>query len=53
MMTKDKLYDMVLDDWVHGDIYEPLSLIKDLIQLLEPEAVQKFAQLYQYDQEAV
>jgi len=27
-MTKEKLYDMVLDDWVNGDIYEPQSMIK-------------------------
>lgn len=48
-MTKEKLYDMVLDDFVHGDIYEPQSMIKDLIMLLDPEAVEKFAQMYEYD----
>jgi len=50
-MTKEKLYDMVLDDWVNGDIYEPQSMIKDLIMLLEPEAVEKFAQQYEYSEE--
>lgn len=49
-MTKEKLYDMVLDDFVHGDIYEPQSMIKDLIMLLDPEAVEKFAQMYEYDE---
>jgi hypothetical protein len=51
MITKEKLYDMFLDDWVNGDIYEPQSMIKDLIMLLEPEAVEKFAQMYEYDEE--
>jgi hypothetical protein len=42
LMTKEKLYDMVLDDFIHGDIYEPQSMIKDLIMLLDSEAVEKF-----------
>lgn len=47
-MTKEELYDMVLDDMVHGDIYEPSSMIKDLIELLTPEAVEEFALQWGY-----
>lgn len=47
-MTKEELYDMILDDMVHGDIYEPNSMIKDLIALLTPEAVEEFARQWGY-----
>lgn len=47
-MTKEKLYDMVLDDFIHGDIYEPQTMIKDLIMLLEPDAVEEFARMWGY-----
>lgn len=47
-MTNQELYDQVLDDFVHGDIYEPQSMIRDLIMLLDPEAVERFAELYEY-----
>jgi hypothetical protein len=51
-MTKEKLYDMVLDDFIHGDIYEPQSMIKSLIMLLDSEEVEKFAQMYEYEEKA-
>ena len=47
-MTNAELYDMVLDDMVHGDIYEPNTMIKDLIALLTPEAVDEFARQLGY-----
>lgn len=48
-MTNEKLWDMVLDDYINGDIYEPQSMIKDLIMLLPQDAVDRFAQMYEYD----
>lgn len=47
-MTNEELYDAVLYDFVHGDIYEPQAMIKDLIMLLSPEAVREFAQMWSY-----
>ena len=47
-MTKEELLDMVIDDMVNGDIYEPNTIIKDLIALLTPEAVEEFAHLWGY-----
>lgn len=47
-MTNAELYDMVIDDMVHGDIYEPKMMIKDLIALLTPEAVDEFARQWGY-----
>lgn len=39
---------MVLNDMVHGDIYEPNTMIMDLIALLTPEAVEEFALMWGY-----
>ena len=47
-MTNAELYDMVLDDMVNGDIYEHNTMIKDLIALLTPEAVDEFARQWGY-----
>ena len=47
-MTKEKLWNMVLDDYLNGGIYEPNTMIKDLITLLEPEAVEEFARMWGY-----
>ena len=49
-MTKEQLYDMVLDEFINGDIYEPRTMIKDLIMLLEPEALKEFAWMWGYDE---
>lgn len=46
-MTVEELYNKVLDDFHHGNVSE-LRLIKDLIMLLEPEALQKFAEMWGY-----
>lgn len=48
MITNKELYDMVFDDMVNGDIYEPNTMIKDLIELLTPEAVEEFARQWGY-----
>lgn len=48
MMTNEELYDLILDDIVHGDIYEPNTMIKDLVALLPPEAVEEFARQWGY-----
>lgn len=47
-MNKEELYEMILEDMVHGDIYEPNSMIKGLIALLTPEAVEEFARQWGY-----
>lgn len=47
-MTKEELYDEVLEDFVNGNIYDHRLMIKDLILLLTPEAVAEFAHRWDY-----
>jgi len=50
VMTKKELYDMILDDFIYGsvDVDDTQTMIKDLIMLLEPEAVHNFAEKWGY-----
>lgn len=52
---KEQLFDQILDDYVTGDICSDgkatLEFIKDLVMLLEDDAVKQFARMYEYDLE--